>query len=303
MVTGLGFNGITEMQQMTSNVCSNAAPGLEGRLRDTRDDKVYWVSKLKDNNCWMTQNLDLDLNQADLLTSSNSDVSNNWPSSALSNTLWTGDSSNYNSLNYYDPTNLYFTLPNGIVSVDDFSEWTATYDPYFVTATNFIGLDGQSICNKGAGSMLGDSTYKQCHIYYYAYAHYHVGNYYSWGAATAGQATSLISNVTGEQSTQSICPKGWTLPINGAYSNLFGSYGANSGITYGGIAITGTPFYFVYGGIVNSSSLANAGSRGYYWSSTANYASNAYTLTFSTSVNPSSDTNRYYGMSVRCVAR
>ncbi len=61
-------------------------------------------------------------------------------------------------------------------------------------------------------------------------------------------------------------------------------------------------FYFVYGGNVNSSSLNNAGSNGYYWSSTANNASNAYNLNFNTSVNPSNNNNRYNGFSVRCVA-
>ena len=29
--------------------------------KDTRDNKLYWVTKLKDGNCWMTQNLDFDM--------------------------------------------------------------------------------------------------------------------------------------------------------------------------------------------------------------------------------------------------
>jgi hypothetical protein len=38
----------------------------------------YWVTKLADGNIWMTQNLDYDLVAGTTLTSSNSDVDNNW---------------------------------------------------------------------------------------------------------------------------------------------------------------------------------------------------------------------------------
>lgn len=53
---------------------------------------------------------------------------------------------------------------------------------------------------------------------------------------------------------------------------------------------------------MNSSSLENAGSNGFYWSSTANSSTNAYNLNFDTGVNPSNNNNRYRGLSVRCVA-
>ena len=55
------FEGIQTMQEMTSSICSNADEGETARLKDTRDDKLYWVTKLKDGNCWMTQNLDFDI--------------------------------------------------------------------------------------------------------------------------------------------------------------------------------------------------------------------------------------------------
>ena len=54
------FDGITTMQQMTSTICSNAKENDEAILTDTRDNKKYWVTKLKDGNCWMTQNLAYD---------------------------------------------------------------------------------------------------------------------------------------------------------------------------------------------------------------------------------------------------
>ena len=51
------FNGITTMQQMTADICKNAKENDSAQLTDTRDNKKYWVTKLKDGNCWMTQNL------------------------------------------------------------------------------------------------------------------------------------------------------------------------------------------------------------------------------------------------------
>ncbi len=44
------------MQDLTYTACKNATDS--GQLIDSRDGKIYHVAKLKDNNCWMTQNLD-----------------------------------------------------------------------------------------------------------------------------------------------------------------------------------------------------------------------------------------------------
>lgn len=42
------FNGITTMQDMTPEICAAAKEGDTVRLRDARDDKMYWVAKLAD---------------------------------------------------------------------------------------------------------------------------------------------------------------------------------------------------------------------------------------------------------------
>ncbi len=73
-----GMMDLVYMQDMTQNVCKNTmaadansnrdsngsyivVPGNEPtkQLIDTRDGKEYWVAKLADGNCWMTQNLAL----------------------------------------------------------------------------------------------------------------------------------------------------------------------------------------------------------------------------------------------------
>lgn len=71
------FDGIQTMQEMTAEICSQAAVGDTAQLIDTRDNNTYTVAKLPDNNCWMTQNLRLSGGKT--LTSADSNVTRDWP--------------------------------------------------------------------------------------------------------------------------------------------------------------------------------------------------------------------------------
>lgn len=92
---------------------------------------------------------------------------------------------------------------------------------------------------------------------------------------------------------------GWRLPTRSEWALICEEFGQENGIL--NALILSKALNLDYGGNVISSSLYNAGSIGYYWSSTANNASSAYNLYFSTSVLPSSTNYRYVGFSVRCV--
>ena len=60
-------NGYYKLQDMNSSICGMVdVTDDELQVIDTRDNKVYWIAKLKDGHCWMTQNLDLDLGIATL---------------------------------------------------------------------------------------------------------------------------------------------------------------------------------------------------------------------------------------------
>ena len=48
---------IKYMQQMSDQICTNTKENKTKQLIGIRDGKSYWVTKLKDGNCWMTQNL------------------------------------------------------------------------------------------------------------------------------------------------------------------------------------------------------------------------------------------------------
>ncbi len=258
-----GLKGISTMQEMTPEVIADTAEGDTKQLEDTRDDKLYWVTKLKDGNIWMTQNLDYDLSVTanKSLKSATSDVSSD---TTLAITSSWGTSTT--ALYYKAGAEQY--LPNG-------SD----------TATNITC----TAANNGG---------ENCH--------YHLGDYYSWNAATANthSDTTQYSNASG-----SICPKGWKLPMgyngtNGDFKSLNTAYGVTNS-SAGETILRAAPLHFARSGGITSSGLINVGSGGYYWSSTVSSSNAAHgsSLNVSGTVNPTVSTNRYHGYAVRCVAR
>ena len=252
------------MQDMNSTICNAVTNyGETVTLIDTRDNKTYTEAKLKDNKCWMTQHLALELSTSTALTSETSDL--NTVSS------WTPERN---------------TIASNSLSS---STWTNSQtDPY---------------------------SYKSSTASY--------AIYYNWTAAIASNdSSSLTTKYT--TAPNSICPKGWRLPMvyNGSSSNMpneFGSlllqYGyignakpgdgsgtpwTNSGYT----KIQSAPINFALSGYVYGGTVNYAGSHGYLWSSTVNSSSYAYCLAFnSTSVYPQGYDNRFRGFPVRCVLR
>lgn len=279
------WDTISTMQEMTTEICAKAASSASKQLRDTRDGKYYWVSKLADGKCWMTQNLDFDLSTSTTLTPSTSDVSSNWApgystaSSATSSTILASDTGtrswnlgNYRIKNPASSSNCSYPKNS---AADCSSQFTAYTTP---TSAN------------------GDVN-----------AHYILGNHYQWNAATAGTGGTITSG----QASSSVCPKGWKLPTSntsttGSFGGLINASNIGSNVT----TLTSAPYYFVRGGLIdqNASILyADAGASGYYWSSTpSSNGVNAYNLYFSStaSINTSDSAGtRRYGRSVRCIAR
>ncbi len=285
------FDGIQTMQEMTSTICADAAENDTAQLTDTRDGKKYWVTKLADGNCWMTQNLDLDLSTSKALTPDDSDVSSNWTPANNTLTDGTQTTTDYTAVWSWNLGDYVLTTPNagtscGTSGISNFGD---------CTSVGFQSVAGMTPMTDGnATDVISGNTYN---------AHYHVGNHYTWNAATAGTG----GTITSAEATDSICPKGWRLPTStssGEYQALMNAYGISSN-TAGSTALVSAPLYFVRGGYVDSGSLRNAGYYGFYWSSTA-YSSTsvAYDLYFgSGGVYPSYNSNRYRGFSVRCLAR
>ena len=282
-----GLLDITNMQDMTPGICTKSTEGDTKQLVDVRDGKKYWVAKLADGNCWMTQNLELDLSGR-TLTPTDSDVSSSW---AYSGSWYTAGNQGVRT--------------NPAVQAWDLGDyvWRDLSNTGYCQSTSNLGY---SSCSSGWQSISGmtamteprtDGVTVSGDTYD---AHYLVGNYYSWEAATAGTAPSSFGVASG-----SVCPAGWQLPAdrgNGSYGNLTSSYNIGSN-TAGGAAMVSAPLYFVYAGYVYPEYYLSGGSTGLYWSGRAGSSDLATVLQFfSSHVSTTTDYSRSYGISVRCVA-
>ena len=261
------LSGINTMQEMNGAICYNSAENETKQLKDSRDGNLYWVTKLKDGNCWMTQNLDYNIKAGDFsgaVATKTGNINSGWSNTQTAVQSW-------------DPGNYYYKY----VSATDWTNCGAS-------------LSNMSTCpSKGNWTTTAPAAEGQ---------HYHVGNYYSWNAATAGTGGSITSG----QASASICPTNWKLPTSNNTGSFRGLKNAYS-ITGSNVndKIRQTPLYFIPAGAVDTSGLGSAGSHGYYWTSTP-YSNdpNAYYLTFySGNLYPSDYfIRRYYGFSVRCLA-
>ena len=294
------MTSLSTMQEMTPEVCEATEVGTVARLTDARDQKQYWVTKLADGNCWMTQNLDLDLSTRKALTPDDSDVTSSWTPPRSTEPAGTITSANTNTETYSWDLGMYVKsdpdrYSNYCDDVKGLSDATCTSAGW----TNVSSMTPMEDGN--ATDVISGSTYN---------AHYLVGNLYQWNAATAGTG----GTITDQDATDSICPKGWQLPTSnnsnsGSFGGLVGSLNSTT--------ITQAPYYFNPSGYVGSGSLWNAGFEGDYWSSTAhNHPLTAVSLYFNDNViaatNPNPYTRapemsintptRYDGLSIRCLA-
>lgn len=85
------------MQTFNASACNDMNIGEVIALRDVRDDNVYTVGKLSNNNCWMLENLRLDPSTADInnnnTNSPTQDFMDLLPDAASANTLCNTDDS------------------------------------------------------------------------------------------------------------------------------------------------------------------------------------------------------------------
>ena len=279
------------MQDFDSSIADYMTEGQQYTIKDKRDEKTYYIAKLKDKNVWMTQNLDLVLSTNKTLKREDTDLNGSVYEYTPAVSTTTGnvysDGNQYKGQNSWDGGNYYW---NGtwISSANNSAGYGAFSSAFMTSVPN---TQNAPAAPANAGN------------------HYHVGNLYQWSAATAGSGDDLNN---GTEASSSICPRGWRLPYSGdnvtdkSFGKLLGSYAIASNAA-GVTALTGAPLFFVPGGNIGSGSLYSAGYGGYYWSSRsyAEAATNrAYSLDFNSSaIGPSNNNYRYYGFSIRCVAR
>ena len=309
------------MQDMTSDICNsvlNTGESTSSRLVDIRDHSIYWVTKEKDNHCWMTQNLDLDINGPNTspLTSENTDISTTASGSGIystaygyseNNGIWTwepGTTTNNIIVNYNDNT------ANGWENSNRTTPYSAEGGTIYIYTSD--SNDNDIIFNSLQACKNANHSEDEC-------KHYHVGNYYNWTAAIASNNSStLTAQYTNAEN--SICPRSWRLPIATNESQSvyeFGDLLYSQNITTARIGspapyaangfnnIRKAPLWFIRGGIIVGNKLNDLASFGGYRSSTTGN----YYLGFDYShVYPANTAYKWYGtgergFSIRCIAK
>lgn len=285
---------------------------------DERDGKEYWVTKMSDGNIWMTQNLDLCIGCEGVaaLTSENTDINPEASGQGIYNTA--GGYSESGGVWTWTPASAAITSSIKVdYSTNKATGWDNQNsaprsaeggDTYFYTSGNNNNdkrYDSLDLCKV-------DHSEADC-------LHYSTGNYYNWTAAVASNASGDIKTDKA-RADNSICPRGWRLPNTDTVDNSYNEFGrllynynvtnsiagsGNVGYKTGGFnALRTAPLWFVRSGFLVDGSLNSPAVRGYYWSNTVISSSSAYRLTFySSGIYPASNDFRYYGWSIRCIAR
>ena len=269
-------NGYFKMQDMTPTICKSIdTDGEKGmQLIDVRDDKLYWVAKLKDGNCWMTQNLDLNLIQNKTYTHADTDLG--WgPNAFDANATWSLTTDPNWAENKYAP---YYVDPG---------------DKYVYTSNS----DADDIVYDSLSSCVS-AGHTDCE-------HYHIGNYYNWNAARAnGEGRTSICPAGWRLPDLG----------GNEYGNLLTSHNIiqdSTSTTYlenGFNGIRKAPLYFVRAGQkgdIDSTDVLPGVRGAYLYNKTTVFAS--YMNFNKTTINPIWN-NQYfqiqgYGDSVRCLAR
>ena len=282
---GTTISTIVCMQDIKStnkaSVLSSMTTNTQYQLKDSRDEKIYYVAKLADGNIWMTQNLDLDLDSSKTYTSTDTDLS--------INTTWKPDRSTYSYLSN-------FWCDGGRSSR---GECTENYTPESIDLGNRY-WNGEEISEYNCGNDLYD--YEECVVSKTASsgdAHYHIGNFYNYTAIYASNDTSNYDDseplVTIEHS---ICPAGWKLPSSTDYNSLIESDYYSS--------LFSTPIFLnpfgYFDGEPGFISYPSIGYKARYGTSNYRFGSGQY-LQFS-----STDVSSDYrilgrGVTIRCVAK
>lgn len=318
------LNGYYKLQDMNSEICNNTEVVDEGsqmQAIDIRDHHVYWITKLQDGHCWMTQNLDFNIDENTTYTSLDTDLTDH---------SLTGAYSAANGYSYDSTNDIISWTPER--STIDARSGTITgwendnYIPFSVDPGDWYAIgewasQPATYCDYLATSC----TYFAQSPYATNGTHGHVGNYYSWSAAIAANNSEYYNNVygpIGDGSTftdisynpqNSVCPAGWRLPTISSDSadtnnstNEFARLNLlyNDGLTDSGVNLLSAPIFITMSGYSHTDRIY-AGTRGVYISSTvANDLHQRYPWIAFDMVDPDRlGGDRYAGHTIRCVAR
>lgn len=290
VITYVAQTGST-MQGFTAGMCASMDTYTTQVLTDTRDNQKYRVRKMPDGRCWMIDNLKL---ANFTLTSANSNVISNFtiPANPVQGGTTRGNGICVGGV--VSGTGNYLTCDGSTTRSTANYSYVAYSDPTKPGQSS----DEQTCLNN---YQVSTNSLTGC------------GYIYNWYTATAGTGTYDLAS---GNAVASICPAGWRLPTGGNYGEFAVLNNAMAtGATTASISANATtvpnwhyngPFEGAMSGGYNNG-FSYVGYLMFYWTSSANAASNAFYVDIETGdLNMSNDTYTVYGknhgMAVRCVA-
>ena len=199
------------MQEITdqnkATILSNMESISQYYIRDKRDEEPYCVSKLKDGNLWLLDNLRLDLSDAD----------------TLANVTETNTNASTTSLGY---------LKNGGGTTSDkyaitgVVEWTdsPTYASGYSYSDPLIATSGSGWSKDTTTTSYGNGSGK-------------IGVYYNYCAASAGSycyGNGTSWGTSSGNASEDLCPAGWRMPTGstaGEHGILYNIYNTTTTAT------------------------------------------------------------------------
>ncbi|MBR3322342.1 hypothetical protein IKG05_01745, partial [Candidatus Saccharibacteria bacterium] len=341
------LNGYYKMQDMSNTICNNVytsqltdnSDTMEAQLIDIRDNNVYWVAKLKDGHCWMTQNLDLNLDKDVALTSNDTDLVEYGINGYVDGYSCSNDEVDCDGgvISWIPERSTINAVTDEIAKITWLASWGGSpIHPYSVDSGNWywVGTDYNSkLCWPGGDAIACSYMWKKDNVYanYFSNRSYtgvdtskngehgSVGNYYNWSASIASNDSSVYIDSTyssiSNNPENSVCPLGWRLSRIASYeSGVIGSNEIYNLVYYyggSGANLIVAPLYLVRSGTVWGSSgngyLASAGYTGRFWTSTVSSDTKSYIYDLIDEVdgglNVAAKYNRLDAVSVRCLAR
>ena len=305
----VGSSSYYRMQDMETRICDAVTvKDTQTQLVDTRDNNIYWVSKLKNNTCMMTQNLAFVINESTItngLTHEDTDLGYESGTPSFWLPTWMSWYRAPNGGSVLEGTNGQNSLPQapqynnnaGLVMASfDSSGRGADYgiQPLYFTDTWY----DSSVCNgvscNGYRDVSG-STYNGKFRYSTAYSgngeHGKVGTFYNRAAMTANSVMTSFP-----VASNSVCPAHWRLPTQSEWNSILSNYGISSDYS----KTEQAPLYFTRSGNVNGGgTMEFVGARGRYLMK----ENRIFEYTSSTARVFSDESYAYNGWNVRCVAR
>ena len=252
-----------EMQYLNYNFSACSASGIN--VYDSRDGEIYHVKRLADGNCWMLDNLRLDLTDSTVRN-----ILSEYNTNATEESLVSLKSGNRVNGDQY--------------AISGFSNWNSS------DSSNSYNVAKANVDNKNEVMMS------------YGYGSGKLGAFYNYCAASAGSYCYDSDYAWPDYyASQDICPVGWFMPSSESYNNVASNYDSwwsmNTSLQYEVTAILSGEFH---DGVI----MFGFGSDMWASDNNSNYPVAAEMDVFSTALDeawayPGGD--RSYGNFVRCM--